>query len=188
MLKKWNLLKQIINNNNFSISDVKVACAILDHYNEKIQQIHPTNRRLVYLTKLSLRQVQLSTAKLHQHKLVHKLSIKGKNHYKLTMDLYQNYEQNFAPRKFTTNRPSPPTKHITNIDISKITKKLAKQTNPYYKATINNGLGYHQNIENKYVKLMRLRLSTNNYSQWLEELNEQSTKQAALSYAKYLCG
>ena len=189
MLEKWKLIGKILGNSKtFSISDVKVAYWLLDHRNEKTKQIYPTNRRLVHLTGLSLRQVQLSTAKLHKHKLVIKLLIKGKNHYKLSTDSFQNYEESFVSKTFTMNKPSPPTKPTINIDINKTIKKLAKNSNPYYKTTINNGLSYHQNMENKYTRLMAKRLSRDQYSQWLELLDNKETKQAALSEAKFLCG
>ena len=189
MLEKWKLIGQILGNSKtFSISDIKVAYWLLDHRNDKTKQIYPTNRRLVKLTGLSLRQVQLSTAKLHKHKLVIKLLIKGKNHYKLSTDTFENYEQTYTSRSFTMNKPSPPTKPTINIDINKTIKKLAKNSNPYYKATINNGLGYHQNMENKYIRLMSSKLSTDRYSEWLVQVANKETKQDALSYAKHLCG
>ena len=188
MLEKWKLIGKILSNKTFSIADVKVAYALLDHHNEKIRQVYPTNRRLKSLTGLSLRQIQLSTAKLHNHSLVHKMSIKGKNHYKLQLQEFENYEQAYARKVFTMNKPAPPTKPITNIDISKITKKIAKRTNPYYKAVINNGLGYHQNMENKLVRDMRVRLTNDHYYRWLDQLENKNTKDAAISYAKELCG
>jgi len=189
MLEKWKLIGQILGNSKtFSISDIKVAYWLLDHRNDKTKQIYPTNRRLVKLTGLSLRQVQLSTAKLHEHKLVYKLSIKGKNHYKLTEGEYQTHANPYTSKPFTMNKPSPPTKPTINIDINKTVKRLAKNTNPYYKATVNNGLGYHQNMENKYIRLMSSKLSTDRYSEWLVQVANKETKQDALSYAKHLCG
>ena len=137
MLEKWKLVGKILNNKTFSIADIKVAYWILDHYNFKKKEVYPTNRRLVQLTGLTLRQVQYSTAKLLRHKLVNKLLIKGKNHYKLTFDKFQNYEQTFTSKPITTNKPSPPTKPIINIDISKTIKKFAKNTNPYYKQVVS---------------------------------------------------
>ena len=188
MLEKWKLVGKILNNKTFSIADIKVAYWILDHYNFKKKEVYPTNRRLVQLTGLTLRQVQYSTAKLLRHKLVNKLLIKGKNHYKLTFDKFQNYEQTFTSKPITTNRPSPPTKPIINIDISKTIKKFAKNSNPYYKQVINNGLSYNQNMENKYIRLMSKKLSQHRYNEWLEQVANKDTKQDALSYAKHLCG
>ena len=77
---------------------------------------------------------------------------------------------------------------IGNIPDWKRIKKIAKHSNPYYKATINNGLSYHQNMENKYTRLMSQKLSRDQYSQWLERLDNKNTKQYALSEAKRLCG
>ena len=188
LVEKWKLLIKIIKTEDISKADILVASTILEHHNNKTRETYPTNRRLKKLTGLSLRQVQLSTAKLHKHKLVIKLLIKGKNHYKLSTDSFQNYEESFVSNTFTMNKPSPPTKPTINIDINKTIKKLAKNSNPYYKATINNGLSYHQNMENKYTRLMAKRLSRDQYSQWLELLDNKETKQAALSEAKFLCG
>tara|TARA_Y100001951_G_scaffold33992_1_gene26806 strand:- start:606 stop:1175 length:570 start_codon:yes stop_codon:yes gene_type:complete len=188
LVEKWKLLNKIIQNKLFSIADIRVASAILQHYNNKTKEAYPTNRRLVQLTGLTLRQVQYSTAKLHLYKLVNKLSIKGKNFYELTLDKFEIYEQTFTSKPFTMNKPSPPTKPIINIDINKRIKKIAKHSNPYYKATINNGLSYHQNMENKYTRLMSQKLSRDQYSQWLERLDNKNTKQYALSEAKRLCG
>lgn len=189
MLEKWKLLGLIINNKSFSESDIKVAYALLDHFNYKTRQLYPTNRRLVEQTKLSLRQVQLSTAKLHKHKLVYKLLLKGKNHYKLTMEEYQNYEQSFASKTNTTNKPSPPTKPTINIyNIKDSIKRIAKRSNPYYKATISNGLTYHENMENKLVKQMRVRLSIDVFNHWYDLYADNTTKGEALSYARRLCG
>ena len=187
LVEKWKLLNKVINTKDLSKSDIQVAATILEHHNNKTRETYPTNRRLVKLTGLSLRQVQLSTAKLHEHKLVYKLSIKGKNHYKLTEGEYQTHANPYTSKSFTMNKPSPPTKPIINIDINKTVKRLAKNTNPYYKATVNNGLGYHQNMENKYIRLMTRRLSRHQYSEWLERLDNKETKQDALSYAKHLC-
>jgi predicted acetyltransferase len=86
------------------------------------------------------------------------------------------------------NKPSPPTKPIINIDINKRIKKLAKNTNPYYKQVVNNGLSYHQNMEHKYIRLMSKKLSQHRYSEWLEKVADKKTKQDALSYARHLCG
>ena len=188
LVEKWKLLNKVINTKDLSKSDIQVAATILEHHNNKTRETYPTNRRLVKLTGLSLRQVQLSTAKLHEHKLVYKLSIKGKNHYKLTEGEYQTHANPYTSKPFTMNKPSPPTKPIINIDINKTIKKLAKNSNPYYKATVSNGLGYHQNMENKYIRLMTRRLSRHQYSEWLERLDNKETKQDALSYAKHLCG
>jgi|TARA_R100000458_G_C8271337_1_gene246046 hypothetical protein len=188
LVEKWNLLNKIIFSKSFSFADIKVASAILQHHNNKTRETYPTNRRLVKLTGLTLRQVQYSTAKLHLHKLVYKLLIKGKNHYKLTMKEFQDYEQTFTSKANTMNKPSPPTKPIINIDINKRIKKLAKNTNPYYKQVVNNGLSYHQNMEHKYIRLMSKKLSQHRYSEWLEKVADKKTKQDALSYARHLCG
>ena len=74
------------------------------------------------------------------------------------------------------------------INIKDITKRLAKNSNPHYRAVVNNGLGYHKNMENKYIKLMTRRLSTDRYHEWLLLLNDKNTKQRAIQYAKELCG
>jgi hypothetical protein len=189
MLEKWKFIGKILGNSKtFSISDVKVAYWLLDHRNDKTKQMYPTNRRLVKLTGLSLRQVQLSTAKLHRHKLVIKLLIKGKNHYKLSTDRFQNYEQSFTSKPFSTNKPSPPTKPTINIDINNTIKKFAKNSNPYYRQVVNNGLTYHQNMENKYIRMMSKKLSQHRYNEWLLQVSDKKTKQDALSYAKTICG
>jgi len=187
LVEKWKLLIKIINTKALSKSDVQVASAILEHHNNKTRETYPTNKRLVKVTGLSLRQVQLSTAKLHIHKLVYKLSIKGKNHFKLTEKEFVTHANSYTSKPFTMNKPSPPTKPIINIDISKTIKKLAKNSNPYYKQVVNNGLTYHQNMENKYIRLMSKRLSTHRYNEWLEQVANKDTKQDALSYAKTLC-
>ena len=103
------------------------------------------------------------------------------------MDKFKNYEQTFADKKNTTNNLSPPTKPTINIYNNTI-KKFAKNTNPYYKQVVNNGLTYHQNMENKYIRLMRNKLSQHRYDEWLEQVANKDTKQDALSYAKHLCG
>ena len=187
MLKKWLLLKKIaLSKPRFTMADMIVALILLDHYNDKQQRIFPTNRRLVKLTGLSLRQVQLSTAKLSNRKLITKLSKFGKNHYEITPDDYQNYEQ---PYTSTTKKPAPPTKPISlTYNIKDLAKRLAKNTNANYKATVNNGLGYHKNMENKYIKLMTRRLAPDRYHEWLLLLNDKNTKQRAIEYAKELCG
>jgi AAA15 family ATPase/GTPase len=187
LVEKWKLLLKIINTKNLSKSDVQVASAILEHHNNKTRETYPTNRRLVKITGLSLRQVQLSTAKLHSHKLVYKLSIKGKNHFKLTEKEFVTHANSYTSKPFTMNKPAPPTKPITYIDINKTIKKFAKNSNPYYKAVVNNGLSYHQNMENKYIRLMSKRLSRDQYSQWLVRLDNEQTKQDALSYAEKQC-
>ncbi len=188
LVEKWKLLLKIINTKNLSKSDVQVAAAILEHHNNKTRETYPTNRRLVKITGLSLRQVQLSTAKLHSHKLVYKLSIKGKNHFKLTEKEFVTHANSYTSKPFTMNKPAPPTKPITYIDINKTIKKFAKNSNPYYKQVVNNGLGYHQNMENKYIRMMVTRLSPHRYNEWLEQVANKDTKQDALSYAKHLCG
>ena len=186
MLEKWKLLKKITLNDLFSKADIRVALRLLDHYNDKIQKIYPSNRRLVTLTGLSLRQVQLSTAKLDSHNLITKFSKNGKNHYKITPEGYQNYEQ---PYTSTTNKPSPPTKPISlTINIKDTISKIAKRSNPNYRAVISNGLTYHENMENKLVKQMRSRLSIDRYNSWLLVYDNKETKQKAISYAKELCG
>jgi len=103
------------------------------------------------------------------------------------MDKFKNYEQTFADNKNITNNLSPPTKPTINIYNNTI-KKFAKNTNPYYKQVVNNGLTYHQNMENKYIRLMRNKLSQHRYDEWLEQVSNKDTKQDALSYAKHLCG
>ena len=188
MLEKWKLLGKILDNKAFSKSDVKVAYCLLDHYNFKTQQIFPTNKRIIKLTGLSKRQVQNSTAKLNDHNLVYKLSIKGKNHYKLTLENYRSNEQTFTINSIATNKPAPPTKPITNININNTIKRLAKRTNPYYKATISNGLSYHQHMENKYIKQMSTRLAPDRYTDWLTQLADKDSKEDALLYARKLCG
>ena len=102
------------------------------------------------------------------------------------MDKFKNYEQTFADKKNTTNNLSPPTK--PTINIYNTIKKLSKNTNPYYKQVVNNGLSYHQNMENKYIRLMSKKLSQHRYNEWLEQVANKDTKQDALSYAKHLCG
>ena len=186
MLEKWKLIGKILDNKNFSIADIKVAYWLLDHRNYKTKLMYPTNRRLAKLSQLTIRQVQYSTAKLHRYNLVSKVLIRGKNHYELTMDKFKNYEQTFADKKNTTNNLSPPTK--PTISIYNTIKKLSKNTNPYYKQVVNNGLSYHQNMENKYIRLMSKKLSQHRYNEWLEQVANKDTKQDALSYAKHLCG
>ena len=77
--------------------------------------------------------------------------------------------------------------HRYNL-VSNTIKKLSKNTNPYYKQVVNNGLSYHQNMENKYIRLMSKKLSQHRYNEWLEQVANKDTKQDALSYAKHLCG
>jgi len=186
VLEKWKLIGKILDNKSFSIADIKVAYWLLDHRNYKTKLMYPTNRRLAKLSQLTIRQVQYSTAKLHKYNLVSKVLIRGKNHYELTMDKFKNYEQTFADKKNTTNNLSPPTK--PTINIYNTIKKFTKNTNPYYKQVVNNGLTYHQNMENKYIRLMRNKLSQHRYDEWLEQVSNKETKQDALSYAKHLCG
>ena len=188
LVEKWKLLLKIINTKSLTKADIQVASAILEHHNTKTRQTYPTNRRLVKITGLSLRQVQHSTAKLHELKLVYKLSIKGKNHFKLTEEEYLTHADICVLKPKTMNKPAPPTKPITYIDINKTIKKFAKNTNPYYKQVVNNGLGYHQNMENKYIRMMGKKLSQHRYNEWLEQVANKDTKQDALSYAKHLCG
>jgi hypothetical protein len=148
-IEKWKLLLKVINTKSLTKADVQVASAILEHHNTKTRQTYPTNRRLVKITGLSKRQVQHSTAKLHKLKLVYKLSIKGKNHFKLTEEEYLTHADICVSKPITMNKPAPPTKPITYIDINNTIKKFAKNSNPYYKQVVNNGLSYHQNMENK---------------------------------------
>ena len=188
LVEKWKLLIKVINTKSLTKADVQVASAILEHHNTKTRQTYPTNRRLVKITGLSLRQVQHSTAKLHELKLVYKLSIKGKNHFKLTEEEYLTHADICVSKPITMNKPAPPTKPITYIDINNTIKKFAKNSNPYYKQVVNNGLSYHQNMENKYIRMMGKKLSQHRYNEWLEQVANKDTKQQALSYAKHLCG
>lgn len=189
MLDKWKLLKEIVFCNQFTEADKMVAFALLDHYNSKVKKVFPTNRRITKLSGLSYRQVQRSTKKLHDMKVIKKLSKKGKNFYEpdTTWKSFP-HDDVVTPTTTALSPPSKPTSLTSKLTIDSIVKNFAKQRNIHYRSVVDSGRTYKENMKVKYRKLMVHRLSSDRFVEWLKELENESTCDAALDYARLLCG
>jgi hypothetical protein len=66
-------------------------------------------------------------------------------------------------------------------------KNLAKKKSIHYHAVVNSGRTYEQNMERKYRKVMPSKLSSDKLNEWIKLLNDPTTKQAAMDYARKLC-